>query len=423
MKTVGHTIPNQENHWVTFVFFSLACLQSFFGPLDIADSATKLSVGLNGVVFIKLAIAGLVGIASAWGICFYPSARQAVCSVPAAFLFAMLFLTLAGGLNGVTAAAVPSSIINTANVLFVVVALTVLGFRRYCLAILLGILFTAAIGLALYYVVPSRGVFLEPIADGEFLERLGGMAHPNSVARSVIIGGLIAASFALRKELSWALSVGLLMLFGWNAILTKSRTAIAGGIFGGIALMADNLRSRTGVVLIGVGIILAISSVFYLFATGNEARLVDRVVGLVSKSGDTSELTSGTGRTDIWMEALRHIAIRPLLGYGLNAGPVLLIDHSQATHNAILHATMSGGLIAGVIMIGLQLWTLWLAFYSPNLLVRSLCVFMVISCLTEDTVLETFPGPCTLVWFACCLLPTLPSMGTDADESSSPQET
>jgi hypothetical protein len=88
---------------------------------------------------------------------------------------------------------------------------------------------------------------------------------------------------------------------------------------------------------------------------------------------------------------------------------VLLIDHSQATHNAIVNATLSGGAFGGLIMIGLQLWLVWLAVSSPHLAIRGIAAFLFFSCLTEDTVLETFPGPATMLWYACYIMQVLPA--------------
>ena len=75
------------------------------------------------------------------------------------------------------------------------------------------------------------------------------------------------------------------------------------------------------------------------------------VLSVVTKTGDVTELTSATGRTEIWAEAIRLIGERPLTGYGLNSSPALMEDFSYHTHNLVLHATFSGGVVAGLLVM------------------------------------------------------------------------
>ena len=391
----------------TWILFVIAVLQSLFGPMDLEVYPNLIRVGVDKVVGIKLAVAAMASLAGLWGFWRFGSVRRTAMTVPAVMIMVLLALTAIGGSSRITPAAIPTSIINALNVIFVITILTVSGLRVFSMAIIVGAMATALYGLYLFYLQPARGVFTEPIEHGQFVLRIGGLAHPNSIARSIALAILLTLYLYRTKEIHWSLFTLLMIPLGWNFLLAKSRTAIVAGTFAGILLYSDRLRSRVAIGAAVLGVILGLFGLFGLFALGKEGRLVDKFVGLVSKTGESEELTSGTGRDVIWSEAAKYIAQRPLTGWGLNSGPVLLEHNSQSTHNAIMNATLSGGIVAGLIMVGLQLWLLITSFQSRNLLVRGVSMFLFTSMLTEDTVLETFPGPCTMLWYMCLLYPVL----------------
>jgi len=407
MKSFPQRLSQPETRTRAICFFVLTVLQTLFGPMDVYVFPNAVTVGLDEVVLIKLFLSVWIGIAALWGLMILPSVREAMFTLPALAISLLLGLTVLGATSGINSASIPSSIINFVNLIFVASSLSVLGLRAFSLAVIGGTFLTATFGLYWYYFYPLYGVFGEPIENGEFLYRLGGLAHPNSIARTALIGTLLSLYLFRTKETTWLQTTILLLFFGWNIILAKSRTAVVAGFVGCCVLYSDKIRSRAGfAAAVCVGILI-VAGLFAMFAIGKEDRLIDKLVNVVSKSGNVEELMSGTGRTAIWAEAARKIAQRPIVGYGLNSGPMLLTEFSAATHNASLHATLSGGIFAGLLMLGLQLWVGWNALQNTNLIIRALCTFLSISCLAEDTVLETFPGPCTLMWFVCCIYPTM----------------
>jgi len=407
MQSLIRFIQERRSDTATRILFFLAALQAFLGPLDLADASTRMVVGLDKTVACKLVLAGLMAVASVWGLWNFSEVRNAIMTIPGTLVMLLLGMTLVGGTSGLTGAALPTSLINISTFIFVITILTVAGPRIFSLAIVLGSLGTAGLGLYLFYFVPESGVFLEPIEGGQFLGRLGGAAHPNSVARSSIMAILLTVYLSRTKEFSVPVTLTLIFVLGWAFVLAKSRTAFIAGGLGLLLLYSDRLRSRRAIGTFVMLTVLGLASVFALFAVGKEQRLVEKVVGLVAKSGSLQELTTATGRTDIWAEASKFVAQRPLTGWGLNSGPALLPNHSQATHNAVMNASLSGGIFAGLAMLCLQLWLIWTAFQSPHLLVRGVAIFLFFSCLTEDTVMETFPGPCTMMWYMCLIYPVL----------------
>ncbi len=385
--------------------FVLLAAQSLIGPLDFSVFAKR--VGLDGVRMTKVLLCLLMLLVLPFGIWRFSEVRTAMRPLPTLMLGALLLLTVVGATSGLNSSAIPCTVFNGISFVFVAIALAVLRLRAFSFAILLGCLCSILYATYLFYAVPERGVFLEPISMTEFVPRLGGVGHPNSVARTAIIGLIITVYLLRTKELPWLLCVGLLMFFGWGTILTQSRTASIAGLVAVVLLFSDKLTIRATTATVTIGIVGLVTALFALFAMGLEDQLIDKVVGKISKSGNATELLTGTGRTEIWAESIRQIADRPLIGYGFNAGPVLLFNFAQSNHNAVLYAAMSGGVFAGLLMICLQMRVAWNTVSSPNLLIRGISAYLCISCLIEDTIFENTPGPGTLMWFACLLVPVM----------------
>ena len=75
--------------------------------------------------------------------------------------------------------------------------------------------------------------------------------------------------------------------------------------------------------------------------------------------------TLSSGRLADWKKSIEIIKQKPLKGFGAQADRILI---KQSVHNAILYATLSGGLIAGLSLIGIFLITILLLikFYFFN---------------------------------------------------------
>ncbi|EMB14974.1 O-antigen ligase family protein [Rhodopirellula europaea] len=396
-----------ESSWLAVTTWCLVALSTFFGPLDIGSDATAMTVGLDIRVACKLVVAGLAFLVGMYGLLTSSDVRQTLTTIPPVVLLTILMLVGLATPIAISSSSLPAVLINVAYVLFIVVALFSIRLRGVVTAVLVGVTATMGVALFLYFFVPKFGSFPELLADGLVVNRMSGTAHPNAVGRAMVLG--LIATLYLRRSDVLRLKVTLLLTacFALGAYLAWSRTALLAGAFGVGILYLDQLRGRFGVSAVALLALLSILGVTFIYATGREDQLVGKVLEKLSKSGDAEEIMSGTGRSEIWAEATNLIMQRPIIGHGFNAAPILMLDYSQATHNAVLHASLAGGLIAGALMAGLLLWNLYLVFFAENLLIRAFSAFTILSCLTEDTVLEIFPGPCTIVWMVCVFYPAL----------------
>ncbi len=169
----------------------------------------------------------------------------------------------------------------------------------------------------------------------------------------------------------------------------------------------DWLRSRIFLLMVGPMVLFATFGLLYIDNQYGLDRVVKDILVGTSKTGDAEEITSATGRTAIWAESWRLIKEKPILGYGSGTSPLLLEKFSHQTHNIILNPMLSMGLGAGVVV---GLWLLinlsW-AFTTKVHLISAVCVFTMISGLTENTILPTYPETCTLSWLLVSFWPYL----------------
>ena len=237
------------------------------------------------------------------------------------------------------------------------------------------------------------------------VERLGGMSHPNMVGRSAGVGILISFGLWRNRKITLMLFGVLLAMFAVTLIYSVSRTAMIATFIGLITMHLQQFKTRDGLRVIAAGLFFLLVGVIALGMTGKEATVLEKFGSSVSKTGDSRELTTGTGRSEIWLASIDLIKESPVTGYGFGAAQELLEDHSQSTHNIVLNAALISGVVGGIIMFGLYILLFFIAVNSRIPAIATLAVFLMVSGLVEDTVLETFPAAGTMMWILCCLLP------------------
>ncbi|MGB7345830.1 MAG: O-antigen ligase family protein [Pirellulaceae bacterium] len=372
--------------------------------MNISKSDELMEVGLDWQVMLKLGVSAACGLVALWGVLTTEAVRRILLSIPASLLTLMLLLAIPSALSGYSDSALPATLINFSYVVFVATSLIYLQEKAFFYAIVLGSMAACGLAWMLYFFAPEYGVFQEFLGSVT-VERLGGHAHPNSVGRTAAIGLLASVALWRDRRISSPITFWLIAGFALTIVFTLSRTVMIGTVIALGMMFLDRLKTRAGLQWILLACFGGLLVIFLLVASGNEGDTIARMAGSVSKTGDTTELTTGTGRVDIWAEAIRLISEKPVTGYGFGAAQSLMIEYSQSTHNMFLHAAMVAGVFAGGIMICLALWLINVMINGQFRPVSALAVFILISGIFEDTVLETFPGPATFSFFVCCLCP------------------
>ncbi len=159
--------------------------------------------------------------------------------------------------------------------------------------------------------------------------------------------------------------VVMFMLFLAALILTNSRSSIIGLVAG---------IGATGLVAGGLGVIglLAVLSVIVVVGSvmlypALQYALLSWAAVLFSRTGDVSELTTFTGRQQIWEASWQLIANRPWGGYGMSSvGAVLSRSYFDewgntvgTAHNSLLESLISVGWLGTLPLIAVVVICLW----------------------------------------------------------------
>jgi O-antigen ligase len=413
---------------------------AFVNPIDFMTGAEyeRATSSTGPHTFVKLGLAAVAGGFGVLGVLLSPSTRQLLNSVPGAGLLALgaLFSTTSFfAIESVRTISIASGIIYFAYLFFICTALTMLGAKRVVACLVAGAALYLMLTWGLFILFPEQGKFIEYTSATESVTRMGGTGHPNIIAKVAVATGLMGlalltgkGNFSATREreramtddrLIRSLAIGVrgpwwrLMLWGViflataTTLATISRTAILAGIAAAGMMLINRLYGRGGVA-IAVTTVAAIALLLLgVSLMSREGPFSESAVGVVTKSGDVEELTSLTGRTAIWDEAIGLIAQRPLTGWGLDSAATVMSKRATGTHNLVLHVSFSAGVLAACVMIGLLAWSLLFGATSPHEWIRGAVVLVLVSGLVEDTILESFPSMLTLLWIVALVAPNL----------------
>ena len=380
----------------------------------IQPQSEERASGMNPLVLSKLAVAGAATALGCWGLLNSQRIRRALVSVPGALLASLamvLLVTSAFAIEDSATIARASSLIFGGYIAFVLTSSATVDLHRLTLAMSIGCLFFLLVTWALFLLVPSVGVFMEYTGNADTVARMGGTNHPNAIGREAVVALMLCIAMlrpgTLRESrpLVRVLLYFVALLALATMVPTYSRTSIMAGVLAVGAMLFDQLWNRLGAVLAGSLIVVGLVAVLVVGVL-SQSDAEDSVLSAVTKSGDAEELTSFTGRTTIWAEAIDWIRQRPWTGYGLDSAASVMSKEATGTHNLLLYITFSGGVIAGLILIGLLILTGYHAVSSQVPLFRGVATYVLISGLVEDTLIESFPAMLTLLWILMLLSPS-----------------
>lgn len=254
------------------------------------------------------------------------------------------------------------------------------------------------LSLIVYIFFPDIGT--AKIWEGDIqvpTSRLSGITGPNSA-------GFIAASTILlisilkrRHEIDYPRLSFLFVILNLTVlILSESRTSGISMIVALGCLFFFKLSpARLAVLFVGI-------SAFLLLAISID---LNNVLVLLSRSGDASEITTGTGRLYIWKTSLDLISQHPFLGWGYGSTAFILplyaleMGHTPPhCHNTLLQVVFSIGWIGGIIFIGLMIGKIYaiLSYRSFDRLV--LFIFLTVAGLTEAAAFGGLANIATIIY-------------------------
>ncbi|MEM6980202.1 MAG: O-antigen ligase family protein [Planctomycetota bacterium] len=414
---------------VLVIFFAM-----IVNPIDWNTSAEfdRATASVGVLTLAKLGIGALAAMIGALGLCFSSRVKRLLMSIPGALLlsFGCMFL-IAGACASPQTATISraSALLYLSYLAFTVTSLSILGCRKMLATIVIGSAVYLVLTWALFILVPEQGRFMEYTSATESVIRMGGTGHPNNIAKIASTIALVAlamligkkgegSAVGVRNEMGRFILISVIVLSAATMVATFSRTAILAGVFAGGVMIIDRIWGRKGVLLGIAGCAAGLALLIATTLLTSDGPFQENAVGAVTKSGDIEELTSLTGRTTIWREAVGWIAARPLTGWGMDSAASVMSREATGTHNFLLHMGFSGGVIT-MILAGLTLiWSVCFGLTSSHEWIRATVCYVLVSGLVEDTVIESFMASLTMMWIIALLAPAIASI-SDPETSSS----
>ena len=283
-------------------------------------------------------------------------------------------------------------------VLFVPSAMRILGGSGTLKSIGFGLTIFLVGSWIAYLVFPEIGVFNEQVTQTESFSRMGGLGHPNELGFYSAYTIIVFVVLGVRRRLSWLIVWPILVLGGLTLLTCYSRTAMLVCAAGLPFAVQPQLRSRGNFFsLLGlVGIVLVVS--FILIGIGNLDWMIEDILLRLTKSGSSRELSTASGRTEIWDYALQLIAEKPLFGHGYATARFVMEDYSYHAHNIVLNAALYGGLPSGLLVVLMCVYLVAKIVTQPSPEIDGWVICLLVGGMVDGLISAASPAASTTIW-------------------------
>jgi O-antigen ligase len=249
----------------------------------------------------------------------------------------------------------------------------------------------------------------EADADVGSVWRLGGLTHPNGTGAiaALAIGGLLA--LLAERKIAWRWGLIALGLAGATLLATGSRTSLAA------ALAVTALVAVRRIPLAVTAWALCAVAVAALAGEAIGISWRELLAGTARDEG-IEELTSLTGRTDLWRFTLGEISKAPFWGYGFGCSRFIMSETdlfvTRDPHNVLLDVVLETGPLGGALLVAMLLGQAWKLIARPASSRRCLVtwpvivtVLVVIGGTCEAFVFTPIPNAYTAAWLLALYWP------------------
>ena len=264
------------------------------------------------------------------------------------------------------------------------------------LTILASVTLFCTISIIVYFILPEFGHYVYWLNEERFVSpRLAGIAGSANNMALIASFGLII--LALEARTLHQINPFLLPVCVTALVMTNSRFALAATC----AIIVMNWllhwrRLHVALFIASAGLIVTVA----LLPFGQ-----DVVLKTISRSGTVGEITSLTGRTEIWYAALKLAQSQPWMGYGYGSSVFVLPAHTEDVGFATSHAHnlfLQLFLTTGGIGLALFLFTMLAlglrAVAYRNRVIVVMLAFVVLNGITESSGFTTLANICTLAF-------------------------
>ena len=408
-KTKTLRFDNLEEQLV--YFFSVIALtaiavanQTHIETNDHVKFAPKLEL------LARLGATGFGGLIGIYGIVFIKRVRDAFLSFPGVWVLGLwIVIMISTPLSPYPKLAFAHLITFTSVVLFAPTAFAVLG-TRLTFKILIGsMIFTLVASWFLYLAMPTYGVMIE-ITDesGSFVERMGGTSHPNVIAGTSVLCMVSMIYLAVERKISVPQLIPVVALCVVTLMMTGTRVAVASLLVSLFVVYGGKFFTRKMLPYTAAAACLLIFVVGMSVIQGSGGSSKSFLESF-TRSGNIDEISTLTGRAEIWDYCIELISQRPLIGYGPGSPKPILEKQEMLlhTHNVILHMAFISGIMGGFCVTMLFLHQLIVSLRRTYPLPALLTLVILMNSMTENPIFDYVPGTPTLLFMMATFWPQL----------------
>lgn len=383
------------------VFWMLPFLVVFVNSSDFrGDVGEEFSV--HWQIYLRLAVCGACGFFG--GLYLFPTTYREFLRWPCLLLSLEVALY---GISQITSVQPSYTMVAwlcyACVVLMVPVSMRLLQAGHYLTSLLSGLVLYLIGSWIVFWLLPAIGVHHEFTSTTDYVERMGGLGHPNELgfisAYAVILACGMAKTGRLRPSL--AMIIGIL---GAATLWTcYSRIAIASCLIGLVVVFQSDWRRLGNAGFLCLLGIFGSLAVYLVAGTANLDWLLRDTLLSISRSGNLDELTTATGRTEIWSAAVSLIAKSPFVGYGYSSVRFILEDYSFHAHNIVLNAMLYCGLMGGVLIVAMMGVLLRGIIFNPQPVIDGLAACMLFGGMVEGLLGAAAPAASVMIWITVLL--------------------
>jgi O-antigen ligase len=382
------------------VFMAVFLIDIVFRVRDYQDK------GIDFQVVLKLAAWGLVGLVAILNSRYWLGTILVPSNIP--WMMFLIWLLFTATVSPIPAYSAVSAFSICAYAMFCAYIFARFDHIEIIAAMVASIVVFCAISIVIYFAIPEFGRYVYWLNEQRYVSgRLAGVAgSANNMGRIAAFGlllvGLYVREFSSYSRLLTSIAV---VIMSVALVMTNSRTSMAMIAAILFAVYAFNWRRLYIAIFVGSAALVCMA---LLLPAGDEA------LKLISRSGNLEEVTSMTGRTDIWYAVLKLAEEQPITGHGYASSILVLPQHEREVgfltshaHNLILQLLLTTGWV-GVILFAVSVACVALrACVFSDRVVLALLSFVFLNGVTESSGFTTLANICSLAFAIAVTLPPI----------------
>ena len=370
------------------------------------------------LIMPKLFVLGCGGIYGFHGLITRASVREKILTFPVVWLPIIFFLLFCvAPFSIMPLRSLASLTTYVAVFLMTVTALDNFGEKKTIELIQIGLVAFVAGSWIAYLAFPSVGLFAESTAHGYFY-RMGGLGHPNVLGQIAAFTGIVSVVLFFESQTNRYRN-GIFAMLALGALVNcYSRTSIFAFLVSVFVAYRQRFLRRKYMFVYGICIAATLLAFLVAATQYDLISVFESKLSVFAKSEDTSEFTTATGRSDIWIHAIDLIRERIIFGYGASVQKYYFQDHSFHTHNMLLNIAFCGGitpLIAAMCMFFGRLVSLW---QERDPLPTAIVVFVMINGIFEQILFTKLGAAPMILWTLVLVWPLLQSKSKSCNRTS-----